>query len=330
MQTSVIFANEPRFSEHEADQKFNDRKKALIPEIEAFIASHNIFTGKHVTVTFFHTGVSSLVGVLDADGERYVLKIPLSVLDSRLEGRFLKVWESSGVKVPKVIEEGGIGSHHYTLMEYVDAPNLAGKYSPEQMVRDGIYREMGAMLRMMHEPKARGFSNIVNDKSEPEYPGIVSWIRGDKSMQNQIAFVRENNLLNDAEHGSIDEALALIAARIGSDDESVYCHNDFNSNNIFATDPMTVFDPWPCFHHPYMDLSRAIVVSLIGVEHVDEQLLDGYFGDEEYDRQLLQAFVLLNVYVKFKYQFETGNEDGMRNMKEYLSWHKELLDNVYK
>jgi aminoglycoside phosphotransferase (APT) family kinase protein len=321
----VTFTNEPKFSTHEVDKKFNERRRILVPVVKEWIESHDLFKEGETVVSFFHTGVSSLVCLLEKGAEKYVLKIPLSVLDSRQEGTFLKVWESVGVKVPHVFDEGVIGDFYFTLMEHVDSSSLGAKFSKEDLLNQEVYKEMGKVLRKMHEPKTKGFSNIVNDKSKPEYQDIDSWINGDKRLQDQITYVKENNILNDIEHGSIDHALDIITNKLKDNSTSVYCHNDYNVNNIFATEPITVFDPWPCFHHPFMDLSRAIVISQISIEGTDEQLISGYFDGGDFDRQLLQAFIFLNIVAKLKYQTETNNFAGANNFKEYLKKTKQYL-----
>ncbi len=325
--TTVTFLNEPKLSEHEADTKFNDRRKVLVPLIKDLVMAEELFRDKHVNITFLHTGVSSLVSILDTGEEKYILKVPLSILDSRQEGRFLKAWEQAGVRVPHVIREGEIGNHYFTLMEYIDAVTLDKKYSQEELLENNIFKDLGSLLRKMHQPKTSGFSNLVNDKSEPEYTDIASWIEGDARTKGQIDFAKENNLLRSEEHDSVDEACNIILSRIGSNPESVFCHNDFNIANVFATTPFTVFDPWPCFHHSYMDLARAIVISLqTSSVEPGEQIIAGYFGDEVYDRKLLQAFIILNVAVKLKYQFETKNSAGIKNMQDYLAKTKHFLD----
>jgi hypothetical protein len=177
----------------------------------------------------------------------------------------------------------------------------------------------------MHQVKTKGYSNIVNKKHEPEYFNITDWFAGDKIMQDQIAWVREANLYPSDECGSIDEALEILKERIGDSDETIYCHNDFGAGNVFATEPYTVFDPWPSFQHPYMDLARAIWSSLRHSKKMSLQYLEGYFGDEEYDRKLLHAFIIITTYVKSKYMAQTGGDKGIEQIRNYLKEMKQHL-----
>ncbi len=328
METSqkITFANEPKLSEHEVDQKFNERRKKLVPLMRDFIAEHPLFSGKNVDVTFLHTGVSSLVSTIETSDKKLVLKIPLSELNSRLEGVFLKAWEDVGVKVPHVLEEGEIGEHFYVLMEYVDSETVSSKYAGEESLEKSVYYDLGKLLRQMHEAKAEGYSNIVNKKSEPEYFSVTEWLKGDANMQRQVEYVKEHQLLDDEKHGSIEDVFKILISSIGESKESVYCHNDFGGGNVFATEPFTVFDPWPCFHHPFMDISRSLIqISEGSIGEAGEQFLDGYFGDEEYDKKLFHAFLVLNITVKLPYMHKTKRTEKIEGLQRYLEQTKDLL-----
>ncbi len=328
METSqkITFTNEPKLSEHEVDQKFNERRKKLVPLIKDFIAQHPLFSGKKVDVTFLHAGVSSLVSILETPEQKLILKIPLSELNSRLEGVFLKAWEDVGVKVPHVLEEGEIGEHFYVLMEYVDSETVSSKYKGEESLEKNIYHDLGKLLRKMHEAKTEGYSNIVNKKSEPEYFSIAEWLKGDTNMQTQVEYVKEHKLLDNEKHGSIENVFNILISTIGDSKESVYCHNDFGGGNVFATEPFTVFDPWPCFHHPFMDITRSLIlISKGGVGKAGEQFLEGYFGDEKYDKKLFHAFLVLNITVKLPYMHKTKGTEKIEGLQKYLEQTKDLL-----
>ncbi|QQR50315.1 phosphotransferase [Candidatus Nomurabacteria bacterium] len=329
METSqkITFTNEPKLSEHEVDQKFNERRKKLVPLMKDFIAQHPLFSGKKVDVTFIHAGISSLVSIIETLEQKLILKIPLSTLNSRLEGVFLTTWENVGVKVPHVLEEGEIGEQPYILMEYIDSETISSSYTKEEMLEKNVYHDLGKLLRKMHEAKTEGYSNIVNKKSEPEYFSIAEWLKGDSNMQTQIEYVKEHKLLDDDIHGSIEDVFNILISNIGDSKESVYCHNDFGGGNVFATEPFTVFDPWPCFHHPFMDITRSLFhkISKGGIGKTGEQFVDGYFGDEEYDKKLFHAFLVLNITVKLPYMHKTKGLEKIEGIQKYLEQTKYLL-----
>ncbi len=322
----VTFINEPKLSEHEVDIKFNERRRKLVPQIRDFIAQHPLFISKKTGVTFLHTGISSLVSIIDTEDKKLILKIPLNEVDSRLEGMFLKAWENVNVKVPHVHEEGQIGDHSYILMEYVDSDTISKKYKDGDPFGDNVYRDLGQLLRGMHKVKTEGYSNIVNKKSSPEYFSITAWLEGDTNMQNQIEYVKEHKLLDDTKHGSIDDVFKILISTIRDSKETVYCHNDFGGSNVFATEPFTVFDPWPCFHHPFMDVTRSLILISEGeLSKVGEQFLDGYFGSENYDKKLFQAFLFLNATVKLPYMHKTKRTNKITNLQKNLEQTRDLL-----
>ena len=296
MESKIVFRNEPKLSEHEADNKFNERRLALIPKIKEFIYSHKRFQGEEASITFAHEGVSSLICIIETQKEKLVLKIHLSILRSTDEGHFLNVWEQAGVSVPHVIEEGILNRHAYVLMEYIDAPLLGDKSSREELNDNGLRSEMGATLRKMHEPKGEGYGHLIEGKGE--FSNFKDWIMSE-NMQNRFQYSKDNQLLGE-EHGSLSLACKILFEYVG-DKKSSYCHFDFGSKNIFATNPITVFDPAPELNNGYIDLGRSIVNSLAHDGVFPNKLIDGYFASESYSKKVLQAAILINSYYKFFY-----------------------------
>jgi len=73
--TNIIFKNEPKLSEHEVDNKFNERRINLIPHVNDLISSHDLFKDKEVSVTFAQKGISSLVCIIESSNEKVIRKI---------------------------------------------------------------------------------------------------------------------------------------------------------------------------------------------------------------------------------------------------------------
>ena len=182
---------------------------------------------------------------------------------------------------------------------------------------------MGQSLRLMHSTEAIGYGKVINNE-EAEFLEFKDWIAGE-DMQKRFRYVKENFLLGE-EHGSLPLAIKILDD-FTKNKKSSYCHDDFNTGNIFATDPITIFDPNPRFNNGYYDLSGAIL-STIWIGEVDEarnQILSGYFGDESYDRKALHAFLLLRSYYKFPYGNKTKKISQMKNVSEFLLKNKYLL-----
>jgi fructosamine-3-kinase len=317
------FHEGPKLSEHEVDKKFNERRVNLLPQVKDFVSNHLFFKDKKVKITFSHKGVSSLVCLISSGQEKFILKIPLSLTYSLGEGTFLKVWEQAGVKVPHVYEEGVIGDHSYVLMEYVDMPTLEQKYSDEELNKKGIIFQMGQTLRAMHKPEARGYGRLINGNAE--FSKFSDWVSSE-DMQKRFQYVKENNLLNE-EHGSLSIAIQILTDHADKEKNTSYCHDDFGKANIFATNPITVFDPNPRFNNRYFDLGRSISGYLICDGLSAKQFIDGYFGKEKCDEKVLHAVILISSYMKFPYAHKTKKLDHIERVQKYLAENRHLLEN---
>lgn len=314
MSPETIFKNAPKLSEHEANKHFNERRIALVAHIEDFVTSHPRFQGKEVSITFSHRGVSSLVSIIETGDEKLVLKVPLSRTGAGGEAQFLKVWEQAGVTVPHVIEDGILDNHPYILMEYIDAPILTDGYTHEELEAKGIYAEMGRTLRRMHAPEAEGYGRVIEGKAE--FVTFSDWLRG-SDMEARIAYVKEHNLLSD-EHGSISKAFETLQELTSENPVSSYCHDDFGPSNIFATTPMTVFDPNPRYQNGYLDLARSMVIQISqGV--VPSQLRDGYFEGASCNEEALHAAMIVNAHMKFSYWHRVNKVKQIQRVQEYLA-----------
>ncbi len=322
--TNVVFLNEPKLSVHEVDQKFNESRIALIPYIKDFISKHERFKGKEAKVTFAQKGVSSLVSIIETKEQKLVLKIRLRVAPSLGDAEFLKIWEQAGVRVPQVIENGELNGHTYLLMNYVDAPVVKEAYTKGESINRGIYVEMGKILKVMHTPEAEGYGKMVNGKAL--YTQFNDWLSSNE-IQQHVKSVQENKFLG-GEHGSLPLALQILAEHVNKEKKSSYCHGDFGTGNIFATNPLTIFDPNPTFNNKYIDLGRSVIKGVANTGRVEagEQMIEGYFGGENFDRKVLHSSILLNAYMQSTYQHRTKNFDSIKITEEYLIKNKHLLE----
>ncbi len=315
IEAGIIFNNEPRLSEHEADKELNTKRLELVPVVRDFISTHERFQGQSVTVTFNNTGIASLVSIIETPNDKTVLKIPL---DPKCEGEalFLKAWNELGVTVPKVINDGLIAGNHYILMDYIQAEILRDSNTYEQLVKKGTFTEMGRILRRMHMPRAEGFGRITNGKAK--YVEFRDWLESDYIAKN-IRYVRENGVLSD-EHGSIQTAFETLLSHMRGSATSTYCHNDFFPNNIFDTDPLTIFDPDPSLNDGYIDLGRSIIMAVGygGLPEAGTQLTKGYFDDESFDQSTLRSAILLNSHLKVARWHKVKNFKNITNIQRYL------------
>ena len=248
-----------------------------------------------------------------------MLKIPRSKTFSAGEGQFLKVWEDAGVTVPHVVDIGQLHHYPYTIMEYIDAPILEDKFSEKELIKKETYVEMGQTLRLMHTPKADGYGFVVD--GQPEFRTATEWLEGE-DIKTRIDYVNRHNLL-----GSLKDYLptALKIIKQHTDKEgSSYCHDDYGSNNMFATEPITIFDTSPKFNNGYYDLGRFMFggIAFGRSGEAAEQLLKGYFGGEDCDKQALYAYTFLACYMKFPYWHNTKRKNEMETAISYFTQSK--------
>ena len=320
MVTKITFTNEPKLSEHEVDKDFNATRLNLLPHIRDFISHHERFSGKEVGVTFATKGISSLISFIETANEKLVLKVALSKEYAEGEALFLKVWEEAGVRVPHVLEDGRLGERSYLLMEYIDAPTLKDKYTSEELLEKGIFLEMGRLLRRMHTPEAEGYGRVMDNK--PEYPNFKDWLFG-SFVEGRLKYVEEHNLLSE-ECGDIADAREILLGHVNENTKSRYCHDDFGTNNLFATNPITVFDPSPRFNNGYLDLGRSLC-NHIGAGLFPTELIEGYFGGAPYNERALHAAIFINAVMKMPYRHERNRLESIQNMQNYLIQNQNLL-----
>jgi len=162
--SNVILRNEPKLSEHEVDRDLNEMRTSFVPHIQDFIANHDLFKdGGEVGIEFAHKGAGSVIAIIDTPTNKWVLKIPRSKRFSAGEGLFLQAWARAGVTVPQVIDTGELNGSPYTLMQFIDAPTLDARYSYEELTANGVFTEMGKVLRLMHSEPVNGYGFVVDD-----------------------------------------------------------------------------------------------------------------------------------------------------------------------
>lgn len=316
---TVVLRNEPRISEHDVDQSFNEMKKEFVPYIQQFVAEHDLFKDEEeVGIEFAHKGVSSIIAMIDTATKKLVLKIPRNKTFSAGEGQFLRIWEEAGVSVPHVIEEGELHGQPYTLMHFVDAPTLDQAYTAEELFDNGSFAEMGKILRLMHSQKANGYGFVVD--GAPEFHTVEQWFASD-DIKTRLDYITEHSALPKLD-GMIPEALGIIRQH-SENAGSTYCHDDFGARNLFATKPITVFDANPRYNNGYYDLGRIKFTRLAtgASEESFAQLLDGYFYEDECDRTTLKAYTFLAFCMKYPYWHKTGKKKELETATNYFGLH---------
>ncbi len=319
MTSVVTFLNQPKLSEFDIQKGFNEKRLALVPLIENLLANHQLFKDNPISVTFSEKGVGSLVCIVDANNQKIVLKVPLGKTVASGEVMFLKVWEQAGVKVPQIIEEGLIADLPYILMEFIEAPILSDVSSEDKKDKWSSF-ELGRILRTMHVPKAVGYGSVIDDKAE--FQTFEDWL-GSKKIREGIEYIKNNGLL-PIEESQILRVFSVLTDH-AKNTQSSYCHFDFGASNIFATVPVTVFDPNPQFNNGYLDLGLSVFNSITAGTD-PKRLIEGYFEHEACDQKVLFASVLVSSFVKLPPRHKKGKFDNIENMKRYFIENQHFLE----
>jgi len=314
---SVILSNEPKLSKLKVDNDLNKMRTEFVPYIKDFVTEHGLFKNEaEVGIEFAHKGISSVIAIIDTPAGKWVLKIPRNKTHTAGEGQFFQVWEKAGVSVPQIIETGELKGFPYTIMQFIDAPTLDTKYTPEELILNGKFTEMGKILRLMHSEKVKGYGHVVDGK--PEFETAEEWLEGD-DMKKRFDYIDEHNLLEGV-GDELVKALEVIKQN-SKIEESTYCHDDFVPSNMFATSPITIFDAQPRFNSGYYDLGKIkfFSIALKSSEESLQQLLDGYFGEDSCNNQVLNAHTFLIFCMKCRYWHQSGKEKELNEVKKYFS-----------
>jgi hypothetical protein len=141
-------------------------------------------------------------------------------------------------------------------------------------------------------------------------------------MKTRFEYIQQHNLLEELEE-VLQKAIEVIK-RHAKTERSTYCHDDYGPRNIFATNPITIFDANPKFNSGYYDLGRVKFADIAsgGTGEVTEQMLKGYFGEGEYDKEVLNAYTFLAFCMKCPYWHQTQRKKELEIAKEYFSQHQ--------
>ena len=317
--TEIKFLNQPLVPDH--DSYRSNQLPEMIEEIKRYITDNPIFRGK-VEVSFFHSGVSSLVTLVNASDSKFVLKIPFYSKDSGGESLLLKKWMIAGIKTPKIFDSGLFKSHSFVLMEYIDFPTLNNVYDKNEMIDIKLFYKLGSILQSMHKVEGTGFGNLNNDGTS-EFDNFKDWITNDNDVKERLMFVKGHNLFPEDIYGTQENIISTLIEYAAKNPTSVFCHGDFVPSNILNTKPLTVFDPIPTFNIFYIDLTRNILKNIdsgyINPEVID-QFINGYFEkcNAGLDSKIFLSSLLFNAHMLTPQLYRGNKNQRIKNIKEFV------------
>lgn len=282
-------------------------------------------------VKAFSQGESSVVFRVYTESNTYVVKMRGDDEGLEAEASFLNAWEKQGVKVPHIYSVRSANKDlpvSILVMEFINAPILSKSMSTNEMVKKGITRELGRTLARMHEATGTGFG--FSRKSD-ELTGIFGSLTEEI---DQTLFGKHTNWL--IQKGVITERdveIARKATKILEEDirngtKPTLTHNDFRPYNMFATEPITIFDPDPRITHPAIDLAYSTLKPLINkpasIDEKDE-FLAGYREIHTVDDRILAAATVLRGVRKLHTWQRKGRTGQVKKLREVINRNQKLI-----
>lgn len=324
-----------------ADQP-QKRNEQFAQAVAKFISDDSRFDGQKVRVQFPQTGATSFVCFLATDEGKMVFKVPSKPGYHAGELKAFAAWEKRGVAAPHIFENGTVEivkddtaeTQPYVLMSYIGEKPLNEAHTRDELLTEGIYADMGTLLRDMHEttPEEAGFG-LIGPEGEAQFKHFGEWMNSEK-MQKHIAYVIENGL---ADADAIAKARTVLLEYAEKNPRTTYCHMDFSPQNVFATEPLTVFDPGIELNLPYIDVGKTVVCNVPDGEEAIEQILSGYErGDNKsalplrLDRKVIQAAVVITALRKLVFLHKNAHEEKyagrVEALQKYFADHSSLLE----
>ena len=259
----------------------------------------------------FSKGESSVVFKVETKSGPYVVKMRNKEEDRALaEAYFYRMWRQNGVRTPRVFlarqadEEIPVS---LSVMEYIDAPVLSEKMVVNERIKSGLSKEMGRVLAKMHQVKGNGFGYPVGNNFFGSHKTFGEQMF-EELKRRKILLLKQEGIISNGDADYARKAINVIEN--DGDTLPSLTHYDYGAYNIFATHPLTIFDPNPCFTHPVMDLALALITPTV-TDHPQEgdQILAGYKEVNPMSDRVVSAGIVL------------------RGLMKARTWSRKKLDN---
>lgn len=246
------------------------------------------------TIKVFNNGETSVVCLITGEGIEFVTKMSRSSVAIEAEECFLKSWLELGVKVPEILKlhkANEVLPVSILSLEYVKSELLSEKYSDNERLKNGLAREMGRILAKMHKAKGVGFG--YPSSGNPKRGQNDSFLKSiDESLLgNRLYWLLDMKVVDKEFLKTVDQSALLLNSDFENGLKPSLVHNDFLPYNIFATNPITVYDPNPRITHPALCLALTLLKTEINNSNQEESLeiLSGYRDIADISDDILKA-----------------------------------------
>ncbi len=268
--------------------------------LKKILEQNLLLGGEYKVLGVFARGVSSVVYKIASTSGIFVLKMSRKPEVISNEVFFLESWKQQGLTVPTVVSTHQADVNipvSFSVMEYISAPILSDALGVEEIINQGISREIGRMLSQMHQATGIGFG--VPKIGAPD-KGTFTTLREDfeSVFDKTIPTLIAAGIINADAEQYCRVAIEVLEEDLKKNKKSpVLIHGDLRPYNIFHTDPLTIFDPNPKISHQAVDLGTCLLRAVSESEEFGardaEEVLAGYKEKTLVDDKILAAGVVL-------------------------------------
>lgn len=262
--TTVIWENNKKIVVHEhLDEDEIIFRKNIETFLEQTIGKDEFNLGKIIDYNIFTEWVSSVVAKITTESHKeYVFK---SCNDSiiwweskiHIEAKVFDIRRKYWIKTPIVYQES-IKKFNgrkipYIIMEYIQATKKFTEKNEQE-----IAYEIGENIAKISKLGGKWFGWIKKiEKNIPiwTYDTIEKYYTTvEKRIKKSLT---EKNIIGKKEWIKLDKAIQIIKDTMHAWTKAALNHEDVRFDNIFLTNPITIFDPSLRLDHPLMDLATT-------------------------------------------------------------------------
>ena len=266
--TKEEMSNIPLYNKKVIIRSYLDKEEIEFrTNIEIFlkqIIGKDIFgIGKIIDYHIFTEGVSSIVAkLITEDNKEYIFKSCKNFIigwdnKTHIEAKSFEIWNTYWIKTPKIYQDSIIDFNNnkipYIIMEYIQ-PTRKRTEDNEQQI---IY-EIGENIGKIAKSWGKWFGwikKIEENTAIGEYETKEQYY--DKLERKIIKNLTEKNLIGEKETIKFHKAIQTIKNDFDRGTKASLNHEDIQFDNIFLTEPITIFDPNVKLDHPLMDLATT-------------------------------------------------------------------------
>jgi len=326
---NLLSSNKKIITHVHHNEEENKFRKNIGEFLKQIIGKDQFNIGKIIDYHIFTEWESSVaVKITIEDGKEYIFKARNDSIiwwenKIYIEAKSLEIRKKLWVKTPEIYKKSTIDFNGmeipYIIMEYIKPTR---KRTEENEKR--IAYEIGENIAKIWKSEGKWFGQIKNIENEipiGEYKNMEEYY--DTLEKKIIKFFTEKNLISKKEIEKLHKAIQIIKNDFNSGTKTSLNHEDIQFDNIFLTDPITVFDPNPQLWHPLADLVWTEFYLLSGnIKTTDKKIRKKSLWEwyekttgERANKNVFNACMTIRIFQKARYRFAKWRERTEKLLK---------------